>query len=341
MSKQLLGILILIVVGVAIGAWYFSSRPTQKMHTVGVIEWLEVMAPTYKGFKDRMATLGYEEGKNISYTYRQANGDFETLDAASKELIASNVDLIFATALEAAISAKKETEAAGRTDIPIVFANTNNPDELGLIASFKSSDNNLTGIATDFANVTAKKLEFLRQINPNIKKVGVFDAKITDPAGQFMLAELKKQAALQGMEVIAFPLVSPPTEASTAEMAKVIAQMKPGSIDAYFHLPGPLLNIPPNIPFNLEVQNTLKVPGVYLVPQMVEAGGVISYQHDFARVGAQAASYANKIFKGAKPASIPIQYQDKNDLVINLKVAKSLGITIPDSLVRIADRVIQ
>ncbi|OGG63738.1 hypothetical protein A3D66_03175 [Candidatus Kaiserbacteria bacterium RIFCSPHIGHO2_02_FULL_50_9] len=342
MSRQTLSILVfLVALGAIGGLFYFRNAAPQKVHTVGVIEYLDVMAPTYTGFKEKMAKLGYTEGKNISYEYRQANGSFDALDQASREFIGKNVDIIFATALEAALSAKKETEAAGRTDIPVVFANANNPDELGLIASFKSSGNNLTGVATDFSNVTAKKLEFLRQINPAIKKIGVFDAKITDPAGQFMLAELKKQAARLGMEVVLFPLVSPPTEASTAEMAKVIAEMKPGAMDAYFHLPGPLLNIPPNIPFNLQVQNKLKVPGVYLVPQMVEAGGVMSYQHSFSRVGAQAALYADKILRGAKPSELPIEYQDKNDLVVNPKAAQSIGLDLPQSLIGIADQVIQ
>ena len=335
-------LLILAVLAVAAGALVLArpSSPPAEPHTIGVLQYLPVMEASLQGLKDGMAKLGYVEGGNITYESRQAFADFNKLDEYAREFVNADVDLIYAIALESALSAKKEAEKLGRADIPIVFVNANDPDKLGLIGSFRSSGNQVTGVATDFVAVTAKKLEFLRQIKPDIKKIGVFEAKITDPAGEYMLAELRQQAPKFGMEVIAYPLSSPPGPALIPEIEASMAGIKPGAIDAYFHLPGPVLSIPPVEPLFAAFPGTLKIPSVFLSPSLVEQGALMSYQHDFYGVGMQAAAYVDKIFRGRAPAELPIEFQKNNVLTLNLNAAKDIGVEIPASLIRIADHVI-
>jgi len=345
-NKALVGtglIIIVIALVISLGGLIKSKAPLPTPKRIGVIGYYPIMDATFEGFKDGMAELGWVEGDDVVYFYEKS-GDFAEIHEIAKGFIAKDVDLLFALVLSPAVITQEEVEAAGRTDIPIVFTNTNDPDKIGLIENFKSSGNNVTGVATDFSHVTAKKLEFLQRIDPSVKKIGVFTASFSEQAADYrlMLEILREEAPRFGMSLVEYHIESPPGPASLAEIETVIGKIKPGDFDAFFQLPGPISNIPPNLKLFVDLSKRLQVPSIFLAPQQVTVdGGLFTYGHTMYDVGVQAAPYADKVLKGTNPSDIPIEFQKKNNLVINLQTANEIGISIPQSLLQIADEIVE
>ncbi len=333
--------IVIVVVVMVGGLWLIyssgfkkTSEPV-KAYNIGIIRYLKIYDPEVDGFKQELEQLGYKEGLNVTY-HRIDVDKVPDVNVAAKELIQKNVNLIYAVTTVAAKGALDETVAANRTDIPIVFAQGNLVDRAGVIKSFKSSGNNTTGVAVDFVGLTAKKLEFLKKINPNIKKLGYFDAVYADPAAKFNLEELKIQAPKFGITLVGYPLKNPVGPTATEEIKSVLDKIKPGEIDAYFHLPGPIMGFQ-NQPMIQERLNQLKILGVWLeLPSVVQLGGLFTYSHDLNDIGKQAAVIADKVLKGIKPADIPVEFPRHYFLGLNLKTAQTIGITIPDSMLSIA-----
>mgnify|MGYP001605070076 CR=1 FL=1 len=312
-----------------------------KVYTIGMLRYIPQTSKVEDGLYTGMKELGYEEGKNIRYIISPYGESPEKMQPLAQSLIDQNVDLIFAITSVAAGGAKKATEESGRTDIPVVFTHSNQPDKQGHIKSFQSSGNNLTGVAINFEEVTDKKLDFLKKINSSIKRVGTLDAVHTDAAGQFILGALRAGAPKFGMEAVSYKVQSNVGPEATAEIAKIMATIKPGEIDAFFHLAGPISNPPSNVQLIIDMVKRLKIPAVYLVETQVEQGGLMSYAHDQIAMGGQTAVIVDKVLKGQLPANIPVEFPNKNSLVINSKTAEEASITIPQSLLRIADKIIK
>ena len=340
LSKILKIIIIVVLIGIA--GWfaytYGPSKPVAKKSIViGVLRYIQQTEKVERGFYKGMEELGFTEGVNIHYVATPYGESPEKMQALAQTLIDQQVDLIVAITSVAAGGAKKATEASGRTDIPVVFTHSNQPDKQGHIQGFQSSGNNLTGVAINYEEVTEKKLEFLKKINPLIKKIGTLDATYTDAAGKFILGALRTGAQKIGVEVVSYPVKSDVGPAATAEIANITAGIKPGDVDAFFHLAGPISNPPPNAQLIIDMARRLMLPAVYLVETQVELGGLMSYAHDQVAMGQQTAVIVNKILNGQRPTDIPIEFPKKNSLVINLKTARESGITFPDSIVSIAE----
>lgn len=311
---------------------------TTQPKTVGIVQFLGILEPSIQGFKDTMATQGYREGENITYLQQSANGNFAMLAEITQDYIDQNVDLIFADSPESGSIALQVTQETGRQDIPIVFVNATDPVRAGLIQDFRSSGNNTTGIAIDFVDLTARKLDFLQRIDPNIEKIAVVYNLVSDPTADAMLEELHRQAARLNLEVIQYDIENPPGPESTAESAELINnEMQPGDFDAYFHLAGPVVNFPDNQQLLMQIGQKFQVPSVYLQNFAPTDNWLFSYGHDLHGTGAQAAPMAHKIFNGTRPTDIPIEYQDEDLIVVNLRAANEIGVTLPASLLEIAD----
>lgn len=318
-----------------------SDMVPGKAYTIGVLRYIPQTSKVEDGFYARMKDLGYEDGKNVKYIITPYGESPAKMQSLAQSLIDQKADLIVAITSVAAGGAKKATEASGRIDIPIVFTHSNQPDKQGHIKSFQSSGNNLTGVAINFEEVTNKKLEFLKKINSSIKKIGTLDAVHTDPAGQFILQALRAGAPKFGVEIVSYKVQNNVGPAATAEIAKIADSIKPGNIDAFFHLAGPVSNPPENAQLIINMANRLKIPAVYLVETQVEQGGLMSYAHDQVAMGGQTAVIVNKILNGQLPTDIPVEFPNKNSLVINLKTAEDEGINIPKSLLQIVDKIIR
>jgi len=333
---------VVVLVLAALLYWFSPLFQTSEIKTtgeplrIGIVRYLKIYDPEIDGFIARMAELGYHEGSNVTYSIFRVDKVEET-GPAVQELIAQDVDLIYAVTTVAAAAALRETKAAERTDIPIVYAQGNAPVESGIAASFKSSGNNATGVAVNFVEITAKKLEYLKMIDPDVKRVGYFDSKHTDPAAQFTLKELEKQAPEFGITLVRYELKEPVGQASVAEISSVLASLKPGDIDAYFHLPGPLMGIQAQ-PTIIEGVTRLGIPSIWLETPSVEIGGLFAYSHDLFALGSQAADIANKVIGGALPTDIPIEFPLKYVLAINLESARKANITLPQTLIYLANK---
>ena len=340
MSK-IIKIVIVAVVAAGVGLFLYKfglpKLVTTKPKVIGILRYIQQTEKVERGFYRGMEELGYSEGTNVRYIATPYGESPDKMQALAETLIDQQVDLIVAITSVAAGGAKKATESSGRTDIPVVFTHSNQPDKQGHIQSFQSSGNNLTGVAINYEDVTEKKLEFLKKMNPSIKKVGVLDAVHTDAAGQFILGALRAEAPKFGMEVVSYAVKNNVGPAATAEIAAIASRIKPGDIDAFFHLAGPISNPLSNVQLIIDMAKRLMIPAVYLVETQVELGGLMSYAHDQAAMGQQTAVMINKILNGQRPTDIPVEFPKKNSLVINLKTARESGITFPDSILFIAE----
>ena len=342
MSKKVLfsAIALVIVAGVA-GYMKFggqSALSPVEPKKVGIAEYVKQSQPVTEGFLEAMKAMGYKEGRDVVYVREEpANGDEAKLKTIIDGYLADNVDLIFAVTSVSARVALAETKAQGKTNIPVVYAHANQVVEQKLAQSFRSSGNNMTGVVLNFTEITEKKLEFLKKINPNIKKVAVFDAAVTDPAGRSVMVELEKAAPKFGLTVVKYALKKGPGAESIQEAKDVIAKMKPGEFDAYIHLPGNVVSQEEFIKVAIDMTKSLKVLSAWLVNSDAEKGGLLAYGHDLEEMGKQSAVYVDKVFKGTLPTDIPIEFPQKNSLAVNLKTAREIGVTIPPDLLSIAD----
>ncbi|MBI2596346.1 ABC transporter substrate-binding protein [Candidatus Daviesbacteria bacterium] len=349
MLPKIIIALVLVVVASAAGLWVLNGAPKtdqiKKPATVkriGIVQYQKIFEPSIKGFKDGLAESGYKEGENVSYDVRLADGNKDKLKEGADYFLNQNVDLIFADSPESASSALNESTRSGKTNIPIVFTNGTNPDKVGIIKSFKSSGNNTTGVAVDFAAITTKKLEFLKRINPTIKKVGVVYGAVSDPTADFNMKVLREAATKFDINLVEYKLLKPPGPLSAQEAQKLVDSLKPGDFDAYFHPAGPVVNFPDTKKVLMGIGKKLKVPTVFTRDfDPKEESWLLSYGHDFFETGKQAAEIAAKVLGGTKPADIPIEYQKKIRLIVDLRAAKEIGVTIPESILAIADKRIE
>ncbi len=291
---------------------------------------VEAIAGVKQGLKD----LGYT---NVTYDEALVTpGPTQQADqeAAVKRFENEKVDLIFAGLEIQAITAIQVTKDTN-SNIPIVFlSNFHDPVQYGLINSYTSSGNNSTGIALNLVEVIQKQLEFLKEVNPNIKKIGTFGQGFLVPAvGAEFYADLKVQAPRFGFQVVEYKTTAAPPDAEKAFNA-VAAQIKPGDIDAIYHIAGHYYDTQEIGESTLA--NRLRVPMVAPLEDLPN-GGHFGYSADFTAAGKQATIMMDKIFYGAKPADIPVESPKENILRIYLLRAQKAGITFPASMLSIAD----
>lgn len=335
-------LLVIFIAAIVTGGYFLRqyvsfSEPEPKHYKIGIIRYLKIYDPEVDGFKEGMEQAGYKESVNVTY-YRYDVDKVEDARVAAKELIQKNVDLIFAVTTVAAKGALDETASANRTDIPIVFAQGNLAVRAGLVKSLQSSGNNATGVAVDFVQLTAKKLEFLKTIKPSIRRLGYFDAAHADPAATFALEELKIQAPKLGIILVPYAHKNPVGPAATEELKNILQNIKPGEIDAYFHLPGPVMGFQ-NQPIIITELNRLKIPAVWLELPSVAIGGLFSYSQDLVDLGRQAVFIADNVLKGTKPADIPVELPRKYFLYVNLKTAREIGLIVPENIILQANKI--
>jgi putative ABC transport system substrate-binding protein len=278
--------------------------------------------------RQELEQLGWIEGRNIKLDYRWAHADADRFRVLAKELVALQPDVIVAVTTTAANALKRET-----TGIPVVFVNVVDPIGSGLVASLSRPSGNFTGFIHFEPSMASKWLEMLKQVAPSLTRVAVLYSDKTLPShGVYTRAV---EVAAPSFAIM--PISTPVNDAAEIERA----------IDAFAGKPnGGLIVLPDATPVeNRDVIITRagrnRLPAVYPFAFFVRDGGLMSYGVDAMDRYRQAASYVDRILKGAKPADLPVQMPNKFELVINLKTAKALGLTIPQSLLLRADEVIR
>ena len=310
-----------------------SAANAQKSPTPPRMGWLSAGSdpdPFLEGFREGLRKLGYVEGQNINLEIRHAHGNVEALRAGAAELAQANVVLIVAslTAVRAVRTIK---------DIPILFVISGDPVEAGLTKSLSRPDGNLTGSTFLSLDVAGKRVDLLKQAVPRLRSLAVLSN--TDHPGEkseFQATETAAQALGINLVYVAF---SQSPFGASPELDKALATVRRAQPDAMVVFPegATMANRVSLAKFAI----AQRLPSMFGWSEYADAGGLMSYGASQRDTHMRLASYADKILKGAKPAELPVEQPTKFELVINLKTAKALGLTIPPSLLVRADQVIE
>ena len=319
----------------ALGAAPFAAEAQQatKVARIGYLSTSLAVSPqTHEAFRQGLRDLGYVEGRNVVIEYRDAEGKVERLPALAAELVALKVDVIVAAeGTVTALAAKQATRT-----LPIVFASAaGDPVTSGLVTNLARPDGNVTGLCTLTADLVGKRLELLTQAIPGVSRVAVL--RLPGALGERTEKDYLKATDVAGRALgvrLQFVEVRGP-----ADFDMAFSDMTRASADALTVLPANMFRRQHRRLVDLAAKNRL--PAVYTSREFVDAGGLMAYGPNHADLFRRAATYVDKILKGAKPGDLPVEQPTKFELVINLKTAKALGLTIPPSVLARADEVIQ
>lgn len=273
-------------------------------------------------FRSEMRALGYVEGKNLLLDSRSANGRVEQLPALVSELLALRPDVFVAIATPAIAAVQRATST-----VPIVMAPATDPVGSGFVKSLAHPGGNLTGMANMNGDAIGKSVELLHSIVPAAKRIAVLMSTNPTHPWQYGLAE----AASKSLGLIPIPVAA----RTTAELEGAFEEMKQESCDAL------LVLADPTRPTIVSLAAKFKIPTIYQASIYVEMGGLASYGSANEAIFRKVAQYVDKICKGANPAELPVEQPVVFDLAVNLKTAAALGLTVPDSVVARADKVIE
>ena len=310
--------------------WPVATRAQQPMPVIGFLSGQSPSsyAPFAAAFRAGLKETGFVEGQNVAIEYRWADGEYARLPALATDLVRRPVIEIVATgATPAALAAKAAT-----TTIPIIFTTGGDPVGLGLVASLNRPGGNVTGISFLVAQTGSKRLELLREIAPRAVSVG-FLVNPNNPNADVESADTLKAAAVLGRQV---QVVNATSESEINTAFATFVQRRVNAIivsaDAFFVDRRDQL-------VTLAARHAL--PAVYSLPELVAAGGLMSYGASQVDAYRQVGVYAGRILNGEKPADLPVVQPTKFELIINLKTAKTLGLALPDSLLVQATEVIE
>ena len=317
-------------VAVAFGLHSRIASAADKVWRVGFLDGgpEAVRRPALDAFRRRMAELGYVEGTSVAYESRYAAGHFERLPALAKELIALSPDALLVATTPAATAAKAATST-----IPIVIVSVADPVGTGLVQSLARPGGNITGITNITAELAGKRLEITKEIVPAATRIAVF-INPDDPNSASQLRHA--QEAARSLEIELQP-VAPIRGAD--DIDKAFEAVVQGGAGAGIRMVDPLVGALAKQTAAAELK--YRLPVIHAFRYNPEAGSLVSYGTDTPSQYRQAADLMSKILKGAKPAALPLEQPVKFELVINLKTAKVLGLTVPQSLLAGADQVIE
>jgi putative tryptophan/tyrosine transport system substrate-binding protein len=309
-------------------AWPLAVRAQQpKVWRIGVLAPVPPTIAMLSAFRDGMHERGYVEGQNLSIDVRWPQGTFDQDPSVVTELVNSNVDVIVAWATQATIAARRATST-----IPIVMISVADPLGSGFIASLARPGGNITGLSSITVDLSAKLMELFAELVPGMKRVGVVQNS-NNPGMAMPLRETEDAVRKLNMQVAV-------VNAQTSdEFDRAFAQLSAESVDGVVVLSNP--TVIEHSRRIAERAQSARLPTAFQRRENVDAGGLFSYGGDLNYQFRQAAFYVDRILKGEKPAELPVQQPTKFELVINLKTAKALGLTVPDRVLAIADEVIE
>ena len=284
-------------------------------------------APTLAAFRQGLSETGYVEGQNVTIEYRWAEGSYDRLPALAADLVGRRVDVITTTGGPSVLAAKSATST-----IPIVFRSGTDPVELGLVASLARPGGNLTGVSFIGIELMPKRLELLSELVPHAGVVALL-VNPNSSIAQRIIGNMQEAASANGLQL---GILTASTESEIDAAFETLVQQHAGALvvggDTFFAS---------RLDQFVALAAHHAVPAIYEVRESVAAGGLISYGPSRSGTWHQVGTYVGKILKGAKPADLPVQQPTTFELVINLKTAEALGLTIPPSILARADEVIE
>jgi len=306
-----------------------EAQQSKKIPRIGLLAAVSpsVISARIEAFRQGLRELGYVEGKNIVIEWRYVEGKPDRLRELAAELVRLKVDVIVSWGPPVTRSAKEATST-----IPIVMAFDNDPVGNGFVTSLARPGGNITGLSALYPEISGKRLELLKEVVPKLSRVAVFETS-TNPGNAQSLRETELAAGALGVHLQSLDVRGP------EDIETVFREARKGRADAVIVLAGPILISHQTQIVDLTVRNRL--PSVYGQPEYVEVGGLMFYGPSIADLSRRAATYVDKILKGTKPADIPVEQPTKFELVINLKAAKQIGLTIPPNVLARADKIIR
>ena len=307
-----------------------TLRAQQK--ATPVIGYLNARSPdpsaqSLTAFRQGLGETGYVEGQNVAIEYRWAEGRYDRLPALAADLVDHHVDVITTTGGPSVLAAKNATST-----IPIVFRSGADPVELGLVASLSRPSGNLTGVSFISIELMPKRLELLSQLVPHAGLIALL-VNPNSPISQRIIENMQEAASAKGLQL---DILMASTESEIDAAFETLVQQHTGALvvggDTFF------ANRLDQI-VALAVHHA--VPAVYELREAVAAGGLISYGPSRSGSWHQVGTYVGKILKGAKPADLPVQQPTTFELVVNLNTAKALGLTLPQTILQLADEVVE
>jgi len=326
--KNILRFLAIIVTLVGCGAIAEAQQP-KKVPQIGFLSSRTSDAEKSRlaAFQQGLRELGYLGGKNIAIEYRYAEGNFEKLPELAAELVRLKVDVLVTTGAPAAHAAKNATSV-----IPIVMGNAADPVGTGLVASLARPGGNITGLSDFNEGVITKRLELLKEVVPTASRVAIL-LNPANPTNPLQLKETRAAAPALGVTLLSLEVKGPD------DIDRAFRAMRKERAGSLIVFGDPMIETHRRRVAELAVKNRL--PAIYAQRTWVDAGGLMSYGTNFDDLYRRAATYVDKILKGAKPADLPVEQPMKFELVINLKTAKQIGLTIPPNVLARADKVIK
>jgi putative ABC transport system substrate-binding protein len=313
-----------------LGSVHFAeAQQAKKIPRIGflIASYPSLASPRVEAFRQGLRELGYVEGKNIVIEYRYAEGKPDRLNALAADLVSFKTDIIV-TGGSAPTHAAKEATVM----IPIVMTQDIDPVGNGFVASLSRPGGNITGLSNFAPELSGKRIELLKEIVPRISRLALLGA-LTLPANSQALREAELASGAFGVQLQYLDL------RDLKDIETAFRAASKGRAEAVLALPSLVLISHRTQIADVAAKNRL--PAMYYAAEFVEDGGLMSYAPNFADLSRRAATYVDKILKGAKPAELPVEQPTKFELVINLKTAKQIGVTIPPNVLARADKVIK
>jgi putative ABC transport system substrate-binding protein len=311
-------------------AWPLAARAQRpaKLPTIGL---LGSATPSSEGqqvaaFVQRLRELGWIDGRNVAIEYRWSEGRNERYSEIAAEFVRLKVEVIVTQGTAPVLAAMHATSV-----IPIVFAGSGNPVANGLVASLARPGGNVTGLSNQQADLTGKRIQLLREAVPSLRRLAVL-GNVGNPNTVLEMGEAQAAARMLGLDVATFEI------RQAEDIAPAFEALK-GGVDALSIVGDPLTTT--NRVRIITLALAARLPTIFTSRDSVESGGLMYYGPHFLDLYRRAADFVDKVLRGAKPIDLPVEQPTKFDLVINLTTAKALGLTLPPTLLALADEVIE
>ena len=325
---RLIGLAVVLTVSVLLAPLAAQTQQPGKVARLGLLGLFtpELGSRSVAALREGLGELGWHEGQNMHLEHRYASGNRDQLGTLAAELVQREVDIIVAFGTDATRAARGATSS-----IPIVMGAVSDPVTSGFVTSLARPGGNVTGTSLLVPDLIGKQIQLLKEVAPRASRIGVLS--LGGPAPSASMKEAEAAAPRLGVKLHRIALREPLT------LDDLAPQLRTARVDAILGVANPALDDVRTR--TVEIVNAQRLPSIFTLTYWAEAGGLMSYSADLYALQRRAATYVDKILKGAKPADLPVEQPIKFELVINLKTAKALGLTIPQTLLRRADQVIQ